>query len=88
MSPRATRPLHNRIAPLRGARGLSRRDLAEIVGVNPQTVGFLERGDYHPSLDLALDICAVFGVPVEEVFSRDPFAPRSTQPPPRTEIAR
>ncbi len=77
MSPKPSTPLHNRIALLRVERGLSRRDLAETVGVNPQTVGFLERGDYHPSLDLAFDICAVFGLPVDSVFSRAPFEPLS-----------
>jgi len=49
--------LYNRIAVLRAERGLSRAKLAESVGVNPQTVGFLERGDYVPSLDLAFRIC-------------------------------
>jgi putative transcriptional regulator len=53
--------------------GLSRRDLAKSVGANPQTIGFLERGDYKPSLELALAICEVFDVPVEMVFSFEPF---------------
>jgi DNA-binding XRE family transcriptional regulator len=49
------------------------------VEVNPQTIGALERGDHYPSLDLAFRICAVFDLPVEAVFSREPFAPLSTQ---------
>jgi DNA-binding XRE family transcriptional regulator len=53
--------------------GMSRRDLAKAVGANPQTIGFLERGDYNPSLELALAICEVFNVPVEMVFSFEPF---------------
>jgi DNA-binding XRE family transcriptional regulator len=53
--------------------------LAAAVEVNPQTIGALERGDHYPSLDLALRICDVFGLPVEAVFSRTPFAPLSTQ---------
>ena len=53
--------------------------LAELVDVNPQTVGALERGDHFPSLDLAFRICDVFGLPVEAVFSRTPFAPLSTE---------
>ncbi|MFE2755860.1 helix-turn-helix transcriptional regulator [Actinosynnema sp. NPDC059335] len=72
-------PIHNRIGVLRVERGLTRAGLAEAVEVNPQTIGALERGDHYPSLDLALRICDVFGLPVEAVFSRTPFKPLSTQ---------
>ena len=54
---------------------MSRAQLAELVGVNPQTVGALERGDHYPSLDLALRVCEVFGLPVEAVFAREELAP-------------
>lgn len=67
--------MFNRIALLRNDRNLSRRELAEAVGVNPQTIGYLERGDYKPSLELGLKIAAQFGVPVELVFSLSPFPP-------------
>jgi putative transcriptional regulator len=67
--------LHNRIALFRAERGVSRRELAEAVAVNPQTIGYLERGDYSPSCELALKIAAYFGVPVEAVFSLRPFPP-------------
>jgi DNA-binding XRE family transcriptional regulator len=70
-----TTALYNRIALLRAARGTSRRELAEAVGVNPQTVGFIERGDYAPSLELGLRIASFFDVPVEVVFSLRPFEP-------------
>jgi len=46
--------LYNRIAVFRAERGVSRRELAEAVGVNNQTIGYLERGDYKPSLELAM----------------------------------
>lgn len=46
--------MHNRIALFRNDRNVSRRELAEAVGVNPQTIGYLERGDYNPSLELGL----------------------------------
>ncbi|GAA3847438.1 helix-turn-helix transcriptional regulator [Saccharothrix violaceirubra] len=72
------RPIHNRIAALRAERGLSRAGLADAVEVNPQTIGALERGDHYPSLDLALRICEVFGLPVEAVFGRMPFGRAST----------
>ena len=52
---------------------MSRKALADKVGVNPQTIGFLERGDYNPSLELALNIAAEFKVPVELLFSFKPF---------------
>jgi DNA-binding XRE family transcriptional regulator len=65
--------IYNRLAVLRAERGLSRQDLAEAVGVNYQTIGYLERGDYYPSLELAFEISGHFGLPVEAVFSREPF---------------
>lgn len=65
--------LYNRIALFRTERGVSRRDLAEAVGVNNQTIGYLERGDYKPSLELAMKIAAYFGVPIELLFSFKPF---------------
>lgn len=67
------RKIYNRIAVLRTEAGMSRKALAERVGVNPQTIGFLERGDYNPSLELALNVAAVFKLPVELLFSFRPF---------------
>jgi putative transcriptional regulator len=69
--------LHNRIAVLRTERGLSRQALAEALGVNYQTIGYLERGEYNPSLELALRIAELFALPVEAIFARQPFAPLS-----------
>ena len=65
--------VHNRVAMLRAERGISRRDLAEALGVHYQTIGYLERGEFSPSLHLALRIAAYFDVPVEVVFSLKPF---------------
>lgn len=73
------REIHNRIAMFRVDAGLSRRELAEAVGVNPQTIGFLERGDYKPSLELALSIAEVFGVAIEHLFAFEPFPSLSQQ---------
>jgi len=70
--------VHNRIALLRTERGLSRQDLADALGVNYQTIGYLERGEYNPSLLLALQLAEYFGLPVEALFSRAPFTPLST----------
>ena len=71
--------LYNRIAVLRAERGISRQDLADALGVNYQTIGFLERGDYGPSLKLAFSISAHFGLPIEAIFSTEPFRPLSEQ---------
>jgi putative transcriptional regulator len=71
--------LHNRIAVLRAEKKISRATLASSVGVNPQTIGFLERGDYAPSLELAFKIAGHFGLPVEAVFSPRPFRTLSEQ---------
>jgi putative transcriptional regulator len=71
--------LYNRIAVLRAERGISRQSLADAVGVNYQTIGFLERGDYGPSLKLAFQIGEYFGLPVEAIFSTKPLRPLSQQ---------
>lgn len=65
--------IHNRIAMLRAERKVSRRELADALGVHYQTIGYLERGEYSPSLYLALRIAEYFEVPVEVVFSTKPF---------------
>jgi putative transcriptional regulator len=73
MTRRPATPIHNRIAVLRAERGLSRQDLADALDINYQTVGYLERGEYNPSLDLAFAIAALFELPLEAVFSTTPF---------------
>jgi len=65
---------------LRAERGLTRQELAEAVEVNYQTIGFLERGDYNPSLTLAFALSQYFGVPIEAIFSLEPFQPLKTWP--------
>lgn len=65
--------VHNRITMLRAERGISRRQLAEALGIHYQTIGYLERGEYSPSLHLALRIAEYFEVAVEVVFSTSPF---------------
>lgn len=65
--------VHNRIAMLRAERRVSRRELADALGVHYQTVGYLERGEFSPSLFLALRIAEYFEVPVETVFSTREF---------------
>ncbi|MFI5592524.1 helix-turn-helix transcriptional regulator [Amycolatopsis sp. NPDC051758] len=65
--------VYNRIAMLRAERSISRRQLADELGVHYQTIGYLERGEYSPSLYLALRIAEFFEVSVEVLFSTKPF---------------
>ena len=69
--------IYNRLSVLRAERGLSRQELADAVGVNYQTVGYLERGDYNPSLELAFRLSEFFNLPIEVIFSTKPLEPLS-----------
>lgn len=60
--------MDNRIKELRVRHELSQLDLALKVGVRRETIVFLEKGKYNPSLKLARDISQVFGVSIEEIF--------------------
>jgi putative transcriptional regulator len=73
------RKLYNRIAVLRKERDISRNELAEKIGVNFQTVGYLEREAYNPSLDLAFKISEYFNLPIELIFSPKPLKPLSQE---------
>ena len=74
-----SRKLYNRISVLREDRGISRKELAEKIGINFQTVGYLEREEYNPSLDLAFRISEYFGLPIELIFSTEPLKPLSQE---------
>ena len=74
-----TRKLYNRIAVLRQEQNISRKELADKIGVNFQTVGYLEREEYNPSLDLAFRISECFGLPVEMIFAIEPLKPLSQE---------
>ena len=66
-------PVFNRIEELRTAKNMSRQELADAVGVHYQTIGYLERGEYSPSLVLALRISRVLEQEVTSVFSLEQF---------------
>lgn len=72
-------PVYNRLAALRADRGWSRKEVADAVDVHYQTIGYLERGEYSPSLLLALKIAKLFELPVDAIFSLEPLAPMSQQ---------
>jgi DNA-binding XRE family transcriptional regulator len=71
--PKTEDPVFSRLEQERIASQLSRQELADKVGVHYQTVGYLERGEYSPSLALALKIAAVLDLRVEDLFSLTPF---------------
>lgn len=58
----------NRIEAMRTKAGMSRQELADDVGVHYQTIGYIERGEYSPSLVLALRIAKSLGLKVEDLF--------------------
>ena len=59
----------NRLEEVRLAAGISRQELADAVGVHYQTIGYIERGEYSPSLVLALQMSRVLGIPVDQIFA-------------------
>jgi putative transcriptional regulator len=70
-----TEQLYNRVGLLRHERGWTRKELADRVEVNFQTIGYIERGEYNPSLALAFRFSKEFGLPIEYIFSVEPFTP-------------
>ena len=60
--------MDNRIKELRARDNLTQAKLAELVGVRRETIVFLEKGKYNPSLQLAYSISQVFYLTIEEVF--------------------
>lgn len=73
MSRNPEEPVYNRIEDARAELGLSRQDLADKVGVHYQTIGYLERQEYSPSLVLAIRIANSLNQEVSELFSLTPF---------------
>ncbi len=60
--------MHNRIREFRARNNLTQEELAQKVNVRRETIVFLEKNRYNPSLRLAYDLAKVFGVPIEELF--------------------
>lgn len=61
-------PLGNHVKEFRAAKNLNQQELGSLVGASRQTISLIERGDYNPSITLALKIAGVFEKTVEEVF--------------------
>lgn len=64
--------MNNRVKELRARFNLTQDELAKLVGVRRETIVFLEKGKYNPSLKLAYNISRIFNTSIEEVFIIDP----------------
>lgn len=61
-------PLTNKIKQQREIMSISQSELGKLCGVSRQTISSIERGDYHPSVVVALKLAKIFDVTVEEIF--------------------
>ena len=61
-------PLKNKLIEYRAKIGVNQQELGHMVGASRQTISLIERGDYSPSIVLALKIAKVCGVSVEDIF--------------------
>lgn len=71
--PKSEEPVFSRLEEVRTERGITRQTLADSVEVHYQTIGYLERGEYSPSLALALRIARELDTTVGDLFSLTPF---------------
>lgn len=62
-------PLVNRLKEYRARHSLSQTELGNLAGVSRQTISLIERGDYNPSVTLALKIAKILNAAVEDLFS-------------------
>jgi putative transcriptional regulator len=71
--------MKNKIKVFRAVHNLTQEHLAQVIGVNRQTILAIEKEKYIPSLDLAFKISRYFGVNIEEVFIFDENTPTVLQ---------
>ena len=64
-------PLKNHLKEMRARLGVNQQEMGKMVGTSRQTISQIERGDYSPSVTLALKIAKVCNVKVEDVFEYD-----------------
>ena len=62
-------PLTNRLKEHRARLGVNQQQLGSLAGVSRQTISQIERGDYSPSVTLALKLARICGVRVEDIFT-------------------
>ncbi|CDD46859.1 dNA-binding helix-turn-helix protein [Firmicutes bacterium CAG:534] len=61
-------PLLNNLKEYRSKLGINQTDLGKMAGVSRQTISLIERGDYSPSVTLALKLARICQVSVEDIF--------------------
>lgn len=61
-------PLYNSLKEYRTKINVNQYEMGKLVGVSRQTISQIERGDYSPSVTLALKIAKVFSVSIEDIF--------------------
>ena len=61
-------PLYNRLKEYRAKNGINQSEMGRLVGVSRQTISQIERGDYFPSVVLAIKIARYFNVSVEDIL--------------------
>lgn len=79
MPPKKQVAYFNRVKLVRTERAMSRQELADAVDAHLQTIGYIERGEYNLSLDLALKISAALGVSLDALFSLQRFSPLTSE---------
>ena len=62
-------PLYNRLKKYRARQGVNQQEMGRLAGVSRQTISQIERGDYSPSVTLALKLAKLCQVSVEDIFS-------------------
>ncbi|MGL5693074.1 MAG: helix-turn-helix transcriptional regulator [Peptostreptococcaceae bacterium] len=62
-------PLNNRLKEYRARINVNQTEMGIMIGVSRQTISQIERGDYSPSVTLALKIAKIFDASVEDIFS-------------------
>lgn len=77
--PKNETPVFNRLEHVREERGLTRAELAYAADVHYQTIGYIERGEYSPSLSLALTLARVLDTDVRDIFSLEPFTKKKAR---------
>jgi putative transcriptional regulator len=71
--------VYNRVKVLRQEMDLSRQELADALKIGYRTLGYIERQDYTPSIELAWRISRFFDLPTDAVFSPEPFGRMSKE---------
>ncbi len=61
-------PLRNRLKEYRAALNVNQQELGRLAGVSRQTISLIERGDYSPSVTLALKLAKICNAKVEDIF--------------------